>query len=50
MGALRMDLYLKTARLRYRRGNRAVKKHIWDEFCETHGYHRKAAARNLEAF
>ncbi|MFT4058193.1 MAG: integrase [Legionella sp.] len=42
-----MDLYLKTERLRYRRGNRAVKKRILDEFCETHVYHRKAAARLL---
>ncbi len=42
-----MDLYLKTARRRYRRGNRVVKKRILDEFCETHGYHRKAAARLL---
>lgn len=47
MGAICMDLYLKTERLRYRRGNRAVKKRILDEFCETHGYHRKAAARLL---
>jgi hypothetical protein len=42
-----MDLYLKTERLRYRRGNRAVKKPILDKFCETHVYHRKAAARLL---
>jgi hypothetical protein len=47
MGELRMDLYLKTQRWRYRRGNRAVKKRMLDEFCETHGYHRKAAARLL---
>lgn len=47
MGAICMDLYLKTVRLRYRRGNRAVKKGILDEFCETHSYHRKAAARLL---
>ena len=47
MGAVCMDLYLKTQRCRYRRGNRAVKKRILDEFCETHGYHRKAAARLL---
>ncbi len=39
-----MDLYLKTKRLRYRRGNRAMKKCLLDEFCETHGYHHKAAA------
>ena len=44
MGAVSMDLYLKTQRYRYRRGNRAVKKRILDDFCETHGYHRKAAA------
>ncbi|HHQ4112781.1 TPA: hypothetical protein ACS3GE_002942 [Legionella pneumophila] len=42
-----MDLYLKTQRCRYHRGNREVKKRILDEFCETHGYHRKAAARLL---
>jgi len=47
MGAICMDLYLKTARWRYRRGNRAVKKRILDEFCETHGYHHKAASRLL---
>lgn len=47
MGELRMDLYLKTQRWRYRCGNRAVKKRMLDEFCETHGYHRKAAARLL---
>lgn len=47
MGAVSMDLYLKTQRYRYRRGNRAVKKRILDDFCETHGYHRKAAARLL---
>ena len=47
MGAVCMDLYLKMQRYRYRRGTRAVKKRILDEFCETHGYHRKAAARLL---
>ena len=47
MGEVRMDLYLKTQRWRYRRGNRAVKKRILDEFCDTHGYHRKSAARLL---
>ncbi|KTC80678.1 hypothetical protein Lche_2698 [Legionella cherrii] len=47
MGEVRMDLYLKTQRWRYHRGNREVKKRILDEFCETHGYHRKAAARLL---
>ncbi|HAT1797417.1 TPA: integrase, partial [Legionella pneumophila] len=47
MGEVCMDLYLKTQRWRYRRGNREVKKRILDEFCETHGYHRKAAARLL---
>jgi len=47
MGAICMDLYLRTERLRYRRSNRAMKKRILDEFCETHGYHRKAAARLL---
>lgn len=47
MGEVKMDLYLKTQRWRYRRGNRAVKKRMLDEFCETHGYHRKAAARLL---
>ena len=47
MGAICMDLYLKTERLRYRRGNRAAKKRILDQFCETYGYHRKAAARLL---
>ena len=34
-----MDLYLKTQRWRYRHGNRAVKKRMLDEFCETHGSH-----------
>jgi hypothetical protein len=47
MGELKMDLYLKTQRYRYGRGNRAIKKRILDEFCETYGYHRKAAARLL---
>jgi hypothetical protein len=47
MGAVCMDLYLKTERCHYRRGNRVVKKRILDEFCDTHGYHRKAAARLL---
>lgn len=47
MGELKMDLYLKTQRYRYRRGNRALKKRILDDFCETYGYHRKAAARLL---
>jgi hypothetical protein len=47
MGEIRMDLYLKIQRYRYRRGNRAIKKRILDEFCQTHGYHRKAAARLL---
>lgn len=47
MGELRMDLYLKTQRYRYHRGNRALKKQILDDFCETYGYHRKAAARLL---
>ncbi len=40
-------LYLKTQRYRYNRGNRALKKQILDDFCETYGYHRKAAARLL---
>lgn len=47
MGELRMDLYLKHQRRRYQRGNRAMKKRILDEFCETHGYHRKSATRLL---
>ncbi|ABQ54069.1 hypothetical protein SCZ71_04230 [Legionella pneumophila serogroup 1] len=47
MGEVRMDLYLKTQRWLYHRGNREVKKRILDEFCKTHGYHRKAAARLL---
>ncbi len=47
MGELRMDLYLKTQRYRYHRGNRGLKKRILDDFCETYGYHRKAAARLL---
>ncbi|WP_238583700.1 hypothetical protein [Legionella jamestowniensis] len=42
-----MDLYLKIQRIRYQGGNRALKKRILDEFCETHHYHRKAAARLL---
>ncbi|HAT1808460.1 TPA: hypothetical protein NGG79_001200 [Legionella pneumophila] len=42
-----MDLYIKTQRWRYHRGNREMKKRILDEFCETYGYHRKAAARLL---
>ncbi|MBI2785833.1 MAG: hypothetical protein HYX60_05820 [Legionella longbeachae] len=45
MGELR--IYLNTQRWRYRNGNRAVKKRMLDEFCETHGYHRKGAARLL---
>lgn len=47
MGELRMDLYLKTQRYRYSRGNRGLKKQILDDFCETYGYHRKAASRLL---
>ncbi len=47
MGEVKMELYLKTQRWRYRHGNRAVKKRMLDDFCETHGYHRKAAARLL---
>ena len=47
MGELKMDLYLKTKRYRYRCGNRALKKQKLDDFCETYGYHRKAAARLL---
>lgn len=50
MGELRMDLYLQTMRWRYHRSNRAQKKRILDNFCETHGYHRKAAARLLREF
>lgn len=34
-------------RSRYRRARRTEKKRILDNFCETHGYHRKAAARLL---
>ncbi len=49
MGELRMDLYLKTQRYRYNRGNRALKKQILDDFCEPYGYHRKAAAGVKEA-
>ena len=49
MGELKMDLYLKTQRWRYRRGNRAVKKRILDEFCETHGYHRKGSSEVTKA-
>lgn len=47
MGELRMDLYLKTQRWGYHRSNRAQKKRILDEFCETYAYLRKAAARLL---
>ncbi|SNV53921.1 Integrase core domain [Legionella lansingensis] len=47
MGQVNMDLYLKIQRIRYQRGNRALKKRILEEFCETHHYHRKAAARLL---
>jgi hypothetical protein len=47
MGELRMDLYLKTLRYRYQRSNRSQKQSILDNFCEAHGYHRKAAARLL---
>ena len=45
-----MDLYLKHQRSRYLRGNRAVKKQMLDEFCDTHGYHRKSATRLLNQF
>lgn len=47
MGALRMDLYLKILRYNYQQSNRVQKQRILDEFCETYGYHRKAAARLL---
>lgn len=47
MGQVSMDIYLKIQRVRYQRGNRALKKQLLDEFCRTHGYHRKAAARLL---
>lgn len=47
MGAICMDLYLKHKRFRYQRGNRALKKQLLDEFCQTYGYHRKAAIRLL---
>lgn len=47
MGQLNMDLYLKIQRIKYQRGNRALKQRILDEFCETHHYHRKSAARLL---
>jgi hypothetical protein len=47
MGELNMDLYLKHQRIRYQRGNRAQKKKILDQFCETHHYHRKSATRLL---
>lgn len=49
-GGLKMDLYLKHLRRRYQRGNRMLKKRILDEFCETYGYHRKAAARLLRQY
>ena len=45
-----MDLYLKHQRSRYLQGNRAVKKQMLDEFCDTHGYHRKSATRFLNQF
>lgn len=40
-----MDLYLKIQRLRYQRGNLAVKKRMLDDFCETNGYHRGTAIK-----
>ena len=39
--------YAASVRLRYRSGNREVKKRILDEFCETTAMHRKAAIRLL---
>jgi hypothetical protein len=40
--------YVEALRPRYRRGTKAQKKTILDEFCETTGYHRKAAIRLLK--
>lgn len=42
-----MEIYLTHQRVRYRRGNRALKKQILDHFCEVHNYHRKSATRLL---
>ena len=47
MGSISMDLYLNHQRIRYKRGSRALKQQILDEFCALHGYHRKAAIGHL---
>jgi hypothetical protein len=39
--------YAQALRSRYRRANKAQKRIILDEFCETTGYHRKSAIRLL---
>ena len=45
MGQLTMELYLKSLKSRYLRGNRKVKSAILDEYCKTSGCHRKHANR-----
>ena len=47
MGELSMALYLKQKRMNYKKANKQQKKHILDDFCKEHNYHRKAAIRLL---
>lgn len=45
MGKLTMNMYTKSLKSRYLKGNRQVKKTILDEFCASSGYNRKSAIR-----
>jgi 5S rRNA maturation endonuclease (ribonuclease M5) len=47
MGKLTMDIYAKSLKSRYLKGNRQVKKKILDEFCAASGYNRKSVIRLL---
>ena len=40
-----MDMYTKSLKSRYLKGNRQIKKRILDEFCSSSGYNRKSAIR-----
>ena len=45
MGKMTMDMYTKSLKSRYLKGNRQIKKRILDEFCSASGYNRKSAIR-----
>ena len=45
MGKMTMDMYTKSLKSRYLKGNRQIKKRILDEFCSSSGYNRKSAIR-----